>query len=170
MQDLDWRQLMDPVTLIVAAIALGASDGVRETTKTAIADGYEAIKRRISNRFGSVSAEVEALEREPDEELRRQLLGKKLGQAGADADGELVELSRALLAAVEQDAPELPATIGVKIWRASVGGDIEVVDVAVDGGTGVLAEDVAAGGDLRISGVAARAPQGPPHPARAREQ
>jgi len=161
---------MDPVTLIVAAIALGASDGVRETTKTAIADGYAAIKRRISDRFGSVSIEVEGLEREPDEELRRQLLAKKLGQVGADGDSELVALSQALLAAVEQDAPELPATIGVMIRRASVGGGIEVVDVAVDGGSGVLAEDVAAGGDLSIRGVAARGPQEPPHPSGAREQ
>jgi hypothetical protein len=71
---------------------------------------------------------------------------------------------------VEEQAPDLPATIGVVIRRAAVGGNIEVEDVAVDGGTGVAAEDVAAGGDLRISRVAARAPQAPPHPPQAREQ
>ena len=155
---------MEPVTLIATAIAIGASDGARETTKTAISDAYSALKRWISGRYGSVGADVEALEQEPEEELRRQLLAKKLGQAGAGDDGELLALAQALLAAVEDEEPGLPATIGVAIQRAAVGGDIEVVNVAVDGGSGVVAQDVAAGGDLRIHGVAARGHREPPHP------
>lgn len=161
---------MEPVTLIVAAIALGASDGARETTKQAIGDAYTAVKGWITNRYSSVTVEVEGLEQEPEEELRRALLAKKLDQAGAGDDVELLRLAQAVLAAVEEQAPELPATVGVVIRRASVGGDVEVVDVAVDGGSGVIAEDVAAGGDLRIGKVAARAPQEPPHPTQAREQ
>lgn len=161
---------MESVTLIVAAIALGASDGARETTKQAIGDAYAAVKGWITKRYRSVTAEVEGLEHEPEEELRRALLAKKLEQAGAGDDVDLVSLAQVLLATVEEQAPELPATVGVVIRRASVGGDIEVVDVAVDGGSGVVAEDVAAGGDLRIGNVAARAPQEPPHPSRARKQ
>ncbi|GAB11004.1 hypothetical protein GOARA_064_00060 [Gordonia araii NBRC 100433] len=161
---------MEPVTLIVAAIALGATDGARETTKLAIGDAYAAVKGWITNRYSSVTAEVEGLEQEPEEELRRALLAKKLEQAGAGDDVELLGLAQSVLTAVEEQAPELPATVGVVIRRASVGGDIEVVDVAVDGGSGVVAEDVAAGGDLRIGKVAARAPQEPPHPTQAREQ
>ncbi|MBN0975088.1 MULTISPECIES: hypothetical protein [unclassified Gordonia (in: high G+C Gram-positive bacteria)] len=161
---------MEPVTLIVAAIALGASDGARETAKQAIGDAYSAVKGWITNRYSSVTAEVEGLEQEPEEELRRALLAKKLDQAGASNDVELLGLAQAVLAAVDEQAPELPATVGVVIRRASVGGDIEVVDVAVDGGSGVVAEDVAAGGDLRIGKVSARAPQEPPHPTQARER
>ncbi|WP_418346038.1 hypothetical protein [Rhodococcus pyridinivorans] len=161
---------MEPVTLIVAAIALGASDGARETTKQAIGDAYTAVKDWVTARYSSVTAEVEGLEQEPEEELRRALLAKKLDRAGAGDDVELLGLAQALLAAVEEQAPELPATVGVVIRRASVGGDIEVEDVAVDGGSGVVAEDVAAAGDLRIGRVAARAPQESPHPTQAREQ
>ncbi len=161
---------MDPVTLVVAAIAIGASDGVRETTKTAISDAYSALKDWIGSKYGSVSAEVAGLEQEPEEELRRQLVAKKLGQAGAGDDTELVSLAQALLSVVEDEAPDLPATVGVTIRRAAVGGDIEVVDVAVDGGSGVVAEDVAAAGSLRVKGVAARGRQEPPHPPMARRQ
>ena len=161
---------MEPVTLIVAAIALGASDGARETAKQAIGDAYSAVKGWITNRYSSVIAEVEGLEQEPEEELRRALLAKKLDQAGAGNDVELLGLAQSVLAAVEEQAPELPGSVGVVIRRASVGGDIEVVDVAVDGGSGVVAEDVAAAGDLRIGKVSARAPQEPPRPTRAREQ
>lgn len=161
---------MDPVTLIVTALALGASDGLRDTAKTVIGDAYSAVKNLVTKRYVSVSADVEGLEQEPEEELRRALLEKKLTQAGAGDDVELYGLAHALLSAVEEQAPELPATIGVVIRRASVGGDIEVSNVTVDGGSGVLAEDVATNGSLRIDGVAARAPQEPPHPPRARER
>jgi hypothetical protein len=161
---------VDPVTLVVAAVALGASDGARDTAKQAIGDAYAAVKAWITERYGSVSAEVEDLEREPWEDLRRALLAKRLNQAGARDDAELVRLAHALLEAVEDQAPELPAAVGVVIRRASAGGDIAVEDVAMDGGSGVIAEDLEAGRDLRIGRVAARAPQEPPHPSRAREQ
>lgn len=81
---------MEPVTLIAAAIAVGASEGAREVTKRAIGDAYSALKSRIMSKYRSVGAEVEGLEQEPEEELRRQLLAKKLTQVGADSDN-LVE-------------------------------------------------------------------------------
>lgn len=161
---------MESVTLIAAAIAIGASEGAREVTKKAISDTYAALKSLITNKYSSVGAEVEGLEREPEEELRRQLLAKKLSQVGADNDAELLALAEAFLAVVKDEAPDLPRTVGVALRRASVSGDIEVVDVAVDGGSGVVAEDVVAGGDLRIQGVAARSPQEPPHPPQARRR
>lgn len=161
---------MEPVTLIAAAIAIGASDGARETTKNAISDAYAALRSWIANKYGSIGAEVEGLEQEPEEELRRQLLAKKLSQVGADNDGELLALAKALLAAVEEEDPDLPTTVGVAVRRASVGGDFEVVNVAVDGGSGVVAEDVVAGGNFRIQGVSAHSLQEPPHPRQARRR
>ncbi|MFY2787386.1 hypothetical protein [Rhodococcus sp. MALMAid1271] len=74
------------------------------------------------------------------------------------------------MSTIRGEPHELPATVGVVIRRASVGGDIEVEDVAVDGGSGVVAEDIAAAGDLRIGRVAARAQREPPNPTQAREQ
>lgn len=161
---------MEPVTLIAAAVAIGASDGVRETTKSVIVDAYTALRNWITTNYGSVAAEVRGLEHEPEEELRRALLAKKLTAAGAGNDDQLRELAETFLALVEEQEPEAPATVGVSLRRASVGGDIEVTDVAVEGGSGVVAEDIVADGSLRISGVSARGPQEPPHPTRAREQ
>ena len=109
---------MDPITVIVAALALGASDGVRDTAKHAIGDAYSAVKNLVTKRYASVSADVEGLEQEPEEGLRRALLEKKLTQAGAGDDVELYGLAQALLSAVEEQAPDLPATIGVVIRRA----------------------------------------------------
>jgi hypothetical protein len=161
---------MEPVTMIAAAVAIGASEGARETTQQVISDAYTALRNWITSKYGSLAAEVDGLEQEPEEELRRALLAKKLAFTGASDDQQLRELAQTLLSAVEEREPGVPATVGVALRRASVGGDIEVVDIAVDGGSGVIAEDVAADGSLRISGVAARAPQEPPHPPLARGQ
>lgn len=161
---------MEPVTLIAAAVAVGASDGVRETTKKVITDAYAALKSWLTSKYGSVATEVTGLEQEPDEELRRALLAKKLAAAGANDDDELRGLAQTLLTLVEEQEPDAPATVGVVLRRASVGGDIEVVNVSVDGGSGVIAEDITVDGSLRIGGVSARGAQEPPHPPVAREQ
>ncbi|WP_287001418.1 MULTISPECIES: hypothetical protein [Gordonia] len=161
---------MEPVTLVAAAVAIGASEGARDTTKKVISDAYTALRNWLTNKYVSVSAEISGLEAEPDEELRRALLAKKLAAAGASEDMELLELAHMVLEAVEQQEPSLPRALGVALRRASVGGDIEVVNVSVDGGSGVIAEDIAANGSVRIGGVSARAAQEPPHPPRARER
>jgi hypothetical protein len=161
---------MDPVTIIATAVAIGSSEGVRETAKTAITDAYGALRNWLTSKYGSVTAEVTGLEQEPEEELRRALLAKKLAAAGANDDSELRELAQALLTLVEEQEPNAPATVGVTLRRASVGGDIEIADVEVEGGSGVLAEDITADGSLRVGGVSARGPQEPPHPPVAREQ
>lgn len=161
---------MEPVTMIAAAIAIGASEGARATTKEAITDAYTALRDRLKSRYGSVSAEVDGLDQEPEEELRRALLAKKLTAAGAGDDEQLHALAQTFLALVEEQEPGAPATVGVSLRRASVGGDIEIVNVAVDGGSGVVVEDVVVDRSLRIGGVSARGPQEPPHPPVAREQ
>lgn len=152
---------MDPVTIVAAAVAIGASDGVRETAKTAITDAYASLRNWLTSKYSGVTAEVAGLEEEPDEDLRRALLAKKLATAGANDDSELYELARALLILVEQQEPTVPATVGVTLRRTSVGGDIEIADIAVEGGSGVIAEDVTADGSLRVRGVSARGSKEP---------
>jgi hypothetical protein len=160
---------MEPVTMIAAAVAIGASEGVRETAKKTITDAYAALRNWLGSKYGSMAAEISGLEQEPGEELRRALLAKKLAAAGANDDPELRKLAQTLLNVVEEQEPGAPATVGVRLRRASVGGDIEIADVAVEGGSGVLAEDITADGSLRIRSVSARGSQEPPHPPRARE-
>lgn len=156
--------------MVAAAVAIGASEGVRKTAKEAITDAYAALKSWLTSKYGSVGAEVAGLEQEPEEELRRALLAKKLTAVGAGDDTQLHELAQALLTLVSEQEPDAPVTVGVALRRASVGGDIEVVNVSVDGGSGVIAEDITVDGSLRIGGVSARGPQEPPHPPVAREQ
>lgn len=155
---------MDPLTLIATAVALGASEGARETAQRAVSDAYGALKGYITSRYGRAAADVEGVESEPDEELRRQLLAKKLGQAGAAEDADLFALAQELVRQVAEHAPGAAATVGVELTRVDAVGNIAITDVDTQGGTGVRAEDVSAGGDITISGVRATAPGEPPHP------
>lgn len=155
---------MEPVTIIAAAVAIGASEGARETTKQVISDAYSALRHWITDKYASVAGEVDGLEQDPEEELRRALLAKKLTQAGADDDVQLRDLAQTLLSVVAEEDPGLPATVGVSLRRVAVGGDIEVTDISVAGGSGVIAEDVGVAGSLRVQGVSARGPQESPHP------
>lgn len=160
---------MDPVMMVAAAVAIGASEGVRKTAKEAITDAYAELRDWLKNRYSSVSTEVDGLAQEPEEELRRALLAKKLAASGAGDDEHLRELAQTFLALVEQQEPAAPATVGVVLRRAFIGGDIEIADVAVEGGSGVAAEDITTDGSLRVSGVTASGLQEPPHPRVARE-
>ena len=45
---------MDPVTLIVSALALGASAGLKSTVATAIGDAYSALRRILGERYRGV--------------------------------------------------------------------------------------------------------------------
>ncbi|MFE5702807.1 hypothetical protein [Rhodococcus koreensis] len=159
---------MDPLTLVAAAVALGASEGAHETAKQVVVDSYAALKQYITRRYASVTTDLEGVESEPDEELRRQLLVKKLDRAGASEDEDLQKLAQAVVREVAEHAPEVAETVGVRLTRVAAGGHIAVTDINVEGGSGVTAEDVSAGGDLTIGGVNVRSGQEPPHPSPAR--
>ncbi|UPK66457.1 hypothetical protein MYP14_25645 (plasmid) [Rhodococcus pyridinivorans] len=160
----DWWEQMEPVTMMIAtAVAVGASD----VAKQIVPDAYAALKALILNRYTAVGAEVAGVESEPDEPLRRQLLAKQLGKTGANKDDELRDAAQELLHQIDQKAPEAAETVGVRLLRIAAGGDIEIADIDVVGGSGVTATDVSAGGSLKITGVKAGVSE-PPHPSGAR--
>ncbi|MCX4098393.1 hypothetical protein LBW94_039265 [Nocardia sp. alder85J] len=145
---------MDTLTLIVVALATGAAEQARGTGEKVVVEGYTALKHSVIQRYGVVEAEVAGLESEPDELLRRQLLVKKLGHAGAGADESLREAAEQLLRLVAERAPGAAVTVGVQLTRVAVNGDIEIVDVAAESGSAVAATGVTAGdGSLSVSGA-----------------
>ncbi|WP_159850067.1 hypothetical protein [Nocardia sp. CY41] len=101
----------------------------REAGKKVVVDLYGGLKALITRRYEVVEAEVVGVESEPEEPLRRQLLAKKLGQAGAGEDEELRGLAEELLRQIAENAPEAAETIGVKLTRLEAG-DIEITDEA----------------------------------------
>jgi hypothetical protein len=99
---------MDPITLIVTALAAGAtagvidglSDDVRESVKVAYRNLHHLVRRCFR---GNVGAEVILYEHEGDPRTYEAPLAKKLAEAGARDDGDLVASARALMELVDQD-------------------------------------------------------------------
>lgn len=142
---------MDPVTLIVAALAAGAAAGLQKTVSSAIGDAYAAVKGLIGRRYARVS--LEELERKPASEAKRASVAEDLTDAGAAKDDELLQLAHRLNAAVQADAPQTGAAIGIDLK------DVEAQFVRTgrisSTGTGFRGERIRLEGGMEIGDVEA---------------
>jgi hypothetical protein len=89
---------MDPISLIIAALAAGAIAGVKDAAGQAVKDAYAGLKGLIRRRFvGNPEAEAALgqLERQPGSD--QAPLAQHLQAAGAADDEELVRAAQALL-------------------------------------------------------------------------
>ncbi|WP_039796868.1 hypothetical protein [Nocardia araoensis] len=150
---------MDPVTMVAAAVAVGAAAGLTDAAERAVIDAYQAVKRLLIGKYRSV--DVEVVERQPQSVPRRAVLVEELQQAGAADDEELLAAARQVLVAVHRHAPAAAEAVGVRL-REVRAGELEITDVT-SAGAGVIAEDTSVDGSLRISGIRAGTGQ-PPHP------
>ena len=98
---------MEEVGLILTALATGATrepldslkDDVKDKAKATYAKLHDLVKQRFR---GNVSAEIILSEHQSDPETYAAPLAKKLTEAGAADDGELVATARTLMELVDQ--------------------------------------------------------------------
>lgn len=140
---------MDPVTLIVSAIALGAANGTRDTVAAAVRDAYDAVKRLLRQRYPDV--DVAAVERRPDSAHKRTSLAEDLEDAGAATDAELIEAARRLVTRLEEHQPDAGQPIGIDLERVAAGA-LQIGDVRSTG-SAVRVRDSTFSGDVTIQGV-----------------
>ncbi len=78
---------MDPLSLIVAALATGAATAAKDTAGAAIKDGYQGLKALIQKKLaGNQAATVVLQEHEKDPDTFDAPLKKKLAEAAVDQD------------------------------------------------------------------------------------
>jgi hypothetical protein len=97
---------MDPITLIVAALAAGVSagaiDALKDNAKEAAKAANEKLRDLVRRRFrGNASAEVILAEHQADPETYAAPLAKKLTEAGAADDTDLIAAAKALMELVD---------------------------------------------------------------------
>lgn len=148
--------------MIAAAVAVGAASGLGDTAKKVVADAYSALKGLIGRRYTVIDAEVLGVESEPEEPLRRQLLAKKLGQAGAGDDAELQAAAENLLRVAADEAPEAAQTVGIRVSEVRADGGIEIADLTANDGGGVQVSHLTAGESISLRGFTASRPADPP--------
>jgi hypothetical protein len=108
---------MDPVSLVVTALAAGAAVGARDTAAAAVRDGYEALTRLLAARCaGSPAEEVALAEHDP------ATLGHALATTGVAEDPEVLAAAEHLLRLLDSDgaragtyAVTMPGAQGVQL-------------------------------------------------------
>jgi hypothetical protein len=89
---------MDPVTLIVTALAAGAVLGLKDTSSAAVKDAYAWLKALAVKRFaGRAGGELVLARHAAAPAAWEGSLSAELTAAGADRDGDLVAAAQALM-------------------------------------------------------------------------
>jgi hypothetical protein len=142
---------MEPISMIVTAIALGAAAGLKPTVQQAVQDAYAGLKAYLKRRYQQVS--VDQLEADPKSAPRRSMVEEDLQKADASKDAELLGKAKQVIDAVRQQAPEAAAAIGVELE------DIEGASLTIERilatGAGVRVKKAKVTGDIAIRDVKA---------------
>ena len=154
---------MDPVTIIVAALAAGAAAGVSGVAEESIKDAYAAVKQWLGDRYADIS--LKNLEKDPKSPNRQGVLAEELADAGAAQDAELLAKVQALSEALaESEAGRRAAeVVGVKIDDVVVEGNAILTDIT-SSGAGVILRKTDIGGSLEIRNVRAGERKGDDQP------
>lgn len=118
---------MDPISLIIAALAAGAAASAKETAGEAVKDAYAGLRALIRRRFaGNTGAEaaLDQVERQPASDHAE--VAQHLAAAGAAGDEEVLRAARALLERVDPT--------GARAGK---------YDVHISGGKGIVVGDSA---------------------------
>jgi hypothetical protein len=147
---------MDPLTSLVTALAAGAAAALQSTVEQVVKDSYAALKGLIQRKYAQV--DVNQLETNPSSKSRRGVVEEELAAAGADQDAEVLQQAQVLLEAIQRQAPQVAAAIGVDLQ------DIEGASLAIRHviatGAGVKVEGAKLSGDITIEDVQAGRPGG----------
>lgn len=146
---------MEPVTLVVTALALGAAAGLKATAEQVVKDAYAGVKTLILTQYAAAGGSLTALEKKPESQAKQASLGEDLQDAGGDQDRELLERARQLIEAVEQSklGAESALAIGVNLKEIKAE-SLKISDVKASG-TGVNVEKSEFRGGVDISGIQA---------------
>jgi hypothetical protein len=97
------RRALDPVSLVLGALASGAVQGVAESTSESVKDAYGRLRGLVAGRFaGNRTAEVVLAEHARDPDTWHAPLARALGESGAGADPAVIEAARQLMVLLDE--------------------------------------------------------------------
>lgn len=142
---------MEPISIIVTALATGAAAGLKPAAEKIIQDAYAGIKALILRKYAETS--VALLERDPASPAKREVIREELEKRDAGSDQELLTQAKAVLDAVQRHAPEAAGQIGVDLEEIK-GASLRISDILASG-AGVKVRKAEMTGDIEIRGVRA---------------
>jgi len=107
------KKNMDPIGIIVSALASGAAAGLKPAAEKVIKDAYAGLKSMIRRKYNSV--DLIPIEKKPESQSKRESVAEDLADAGASADQELLHLAKILIDAVAKHDNATAAEVGVDL-------------------------------------------------------
>ncbi len=100
--DLCWGAVVDPVSLIVAALAAGAVAGAQNTATDAVKDAYTGLKELVRRRLSGRTSGEQALAQHDDNPRQAdEVLEAELVAVGAGDDTAVVDAAQRLMALLD---------------------------------------------------------------------
>ena len=95
---------MDPVTLIVTALAAGAASALQDGTAAAVKDAYVRLKVLVKKRLAShPDGELVLARHEDAPQTWEAPLAAELSAAGAERDADLLAAAQVLMSLVDEE-------------------------------------------------------------------
>ena len=93
---------MEPISLILGALAAGATAAAKETASQAVKDAYAGLKSLIQKKFGGKANAEAALEGYAEKpEVWKEPVKDALQTAAAERDAEILKAAKALMAQLD---------------------------------------------------------------------
>lgn len=125
---------MEPISMIVAALATGAAAALKPTAEQAVKDTYAGLKSLIQRKYHNVN--VTTLENNPASKERQKILEEDLKTVNAGRDEEVLHQSQALLKIIEQQAPKVVEEVGLRVEDVKVGASLKIQEILAQSGIG----------------------------------
>lgn len=107
---------MEPTTLIISALAAGATAGLTDAASQVVKDAYTGLKALIQKRFaGKPEAEMALVQHEKKPEVWEAPLKDALAETGADQDEVIIQKAQELLKLIQ------PQQVGMGKYNVQIG-------------------------------------------------
>jgi hypothetical protein len=112
----------EAVSLVVTALASGASAALKDSAGAAVKSAYEALRRLVRRKLrGRAQAEAALQQHEAEPDLCQQALRQELALADAGSDEEIVRAANELLALLDLHRRQKAGKYSVEIHGAAQG-------------------------------------------------
>jgi hypothetical protein len=99
---------MDPVTLVVLALAAGATAGLKNAASSTVTDAYSSLKALVKKRFaGRPDGELVLAKYEAAPQTWEAPLTAELVAAGAHSDRELIASAQQLMSLIDEAGSQM---------------------------------------------------------------
>jgi hypothetical protein len=142
---------MEPVTIIVTALSLGAATGIRTLAEQTVKDSYQVLKNLINTKYPDVG--IDRLEKKPESKTQQAAIEEEMTDLGVNKDTKILQEAGILLEKLKNLPVENVPAIGIDLEKIEAA-SLKLKDIIATG-IGVKVREGKFSGDIIIEQVRA---------------